>query len=252
MPDRRPVILPLLLTLLLATGCTSVEKLSIPPLEEALGVGWKCYTVPDSFKKAGVVVEVTRDNRYVHFLDHSLRSTEGTSAIGKLQYRKNYSLDALAQTLVRFGLLEKADQISAQGTQSHNVLVSFGKTRKYVVDGDDIKFIMDEMKRRDLNPSSRYIVFRESHATNSVSMHIDAKKANSLNVDLKLTGIVGPTLSVHTSNSSAYELKEIFGDLLGICTIATELEIRRGFDGATDVTLGKDLRLPSDVVIQKE
>ena len=70
------------LALLLLSCASSPARLK--PVEEVLGKGWVCYTAPDGYKLAGIVVEVTNDGKYIFDADYSSLSIETQSSIGSV------------------------------------------------------------------------------------------------------------------------------------------------------------------------
>ncbi len=251
MPRKALTITTLFLPLSVMVSCNMPPPSTIKPLEQVLGEHWTCYTAPDSFKKAGVVVEITSDDKYVHFMNFSNDAQEGRSAIGNLHYSVDFTLLGLANFLHKFAQLRQSENLNVSTETVRTTKVSYNDTRKYVIDAAALEKIVQHVSDAHLHPTSQYAVIRESHGAKSMSIHIDDANLLSLGVDAIIDDDIGAALEVKRDVEGEYELKQEFEDYLGICTLATDLQVRRGFDGETEVTLGNTLQFPRDVVVEE-
>ena len=216
-----------------------------------MGRGWTCYTAPDTFKKAGAIVEVTADGRYLHFMTFSGQPQEGQSAIGAVRYTHNFGIRGLSGILARFGLLQADDDISAKLDRTFTLSVSYGDTRKFVIDANDLTEINSQIATKTLTPSSRYLIFRESHAAKTISVYIDTADIQKLGLNFRTPDENRAGLTVTRNSKGEYKLQEEFQEYLGICTIATALVVEQHFHGHPKLSLGDDITLPSDIVVQE-
>ena len=251
MNRRLSIATPLLALSVLVASCSPHLSDAIPPLEEILGHGWTCYTVPDVFKMAGNVIERTSSGTYVHYLDFSDRSESGESQIGAVSQERVWTFSAIVKLLQLSEPLQDGFSVDASADRRTSLEVAYGDTRKHRIDGDDVHYIRTELERNParLTQGSQYFVFRESHSATSAEILVDSSAA------ARLTGMGIPTNALPESSRLAnegeerYRLNAEFGGRLGICTVATPLHIERSFDGGIAIRLGADRPLPESITI---
>ena len=251
MPRKALTTATLFLPLSVIISCNMPPQSTIEPLEQVLGEHWTCYTAPDSFKKAGVVVEITSDDKYVHFMNFSDDAQEGRSAIGNLHYSVDFTTLGLANFLRKFAQLRQSENLNVSIETVRTTKVSYNDTRKYVIDAVVLEKIAQHVSNAGLRPTSQYAIIRESHGAKSMSIHIDDASLLSLGVEATIDDGIGAALEVKRNVEGEYQLKQEFDDYLGICTLATDLQVRRGFDGKTEVTLGNAFQFPRDIVVEE-
>ena len=251
MPRNMLKIATLLLALPVISSCVTHPPSTIKPLERVLGEHWTCYTTPDSFKKAGVVVEITSDGKYVHFVDFSSHAKEGHSAIGNIHYSVDFTALGLANFLHKFAQLRQPENLKASFETKRTTKVSYRDTRKYVIDATVLEKIARQISAASLLPTSQYAVIRESHGAKSMSIFIDSEGLISLGAEAIIDDDVEVALKVSRDIEGQYELKREFDDYLGICTLATDLQVKRGFDGQIEITLGNAVAFPRDIVVEE-
>lgn len=236
---------------LLIVSCGTSES-RIPTIEEVLGRGWTCYAAPDVFKKAGIVVEVTADGKYVFDSDHSAKAVEGPSAIGTATVTSSVTLGSVVQLLKAFHVFGQDAHITADLTRRVTIGATYGGTRKQVISGSDVRDIADAYSKMKLTPTSHYFVFRESHTATSIDILVDRSVAASVNATATLDGMVNANPKVSRNSADKYQLRDRYEVPVGICTIATELLIERGFDGKTNVRPGQEYQVPDNVTVARK
>jgi len=224
----------------------------IPPIEEVLGEGWTCYAAPDAFKKAGIVVEATADGKYVFDSDYSARAIDGTSAIGTARVTSTATLGGVLQILKNFDVFIKDANLTAELTRKVIIEVAYGGTKKQVISGNDVRYIANAYSAMKLTPTSRYLVFRESHSATSVDILVDRSVVGLLNATAILDGLAEANPKISRNAANQYRLKDQYDKPIGVCTIATELLVERGFDGQTKVRPGDKYRVPDNAIIERK
>ena len=249
-PKRLSVAIACILSVFIA--CCAGPSDKIQSLEKVLGPGWTCYAAPDAFKKAGIVVEATADGKYLFDSDYSKRAIDRTSAIGTTMVKSTFTLGGVLQLLKNLRVSINDANITVDLTRTETIEVIYGGTRKQVISGDDVRYIANKYSAMKLTPTSHYFVFRESHSATSVDIRVDRSVVGLLNATAILDGIaeVNPKISKYAADK--YRLKDQYDPPVGVCTIATELLIERGFDGQTKVRPGEEYRVPDNVIIERK
>ena len=236
----------------LTVSCAGSLPPRIPPIEEVLGKGWTCYAAPDAFKKAGIVVEATADGKYLFDKDYSAKAIEGASAIGTARVTSTTTLGGVLQLLKNFHVFIKDANITADLTSKVTIEAAYGGTRKQVISGDDVRYIANAYSAIKLTPTSHYFVFRESHSATSVDLLVDRSVVGSLGATATLDGLVDVNSKISRNAANQYRLKDQYDKPIGVCTVATELVIERGFDGQTKVRPGEEYRVPDNFIIERQ
>ena len=235
------------LALLLLSCASSPARLK--PVEEVLGKGWVCYTAPDGYKLAGIVVEVTNDGKYIFDADYSSLSIETQSSIGSVTTNNTTTFGGVVRLLESFKAVDKDASFTADLTRKADLAVTYGGTMKQMLPGKAVEAIADEHSKRKLVPTSTYILFRESHSAKSVDTLINDSIVAGLGLTAKLNQLVDVNPKISRDSSSRYKPKEEYGKPIGICTIATELIPEKKFDGNTTLRVGNQISVPTDIVI---
>jgi len=237
---------------LLTVSCTGHLPSRIKPIEEPLGKGWTCYAAPDAFKKAGIVVEATSDGKYLFDSDFSARAIEATSAIGTATVNSTTTLGGVLQLLKTFLVFNRDAKIEADLTRKVVIKAAYGGTKKQVISGNDVQDIANVYSSRKLTPTSHYFVFRESHSATSVDILVDRSVVGSLGATAILDGLVDVSPKISRDAANNYRLKDKYDKPVGICTLATELVIERGFGGQTTVRPGEEYPVPDNIIIERK
>ena len=114
------------LALLLLSCASSPARLK--PVEEVLGKGWVCYTAPDGYKLAGIVVEVTNDGKYIFDADYSSLSIETQSSIGSVTTNNTTTFGGVVRLLESFKAVDKDASFTADLTRKADLAVTYGGT----------------------------------------------------------------------------------------------------------------------------
>lgn len=248
MENKAKMCIPLVVLSILPMSCSNHKNPAID-LEPYLGKGWECYAAPDTFKKAGVVVELTADGKYFFDSDHSARSIKGSSAIGAATNRIESTVGGVLKLLQDFEILSDTTDITADLNRVATIRATYSGTKKWVIGGDDMRSITEIYASKDLTPNSRYFLFRESHSAESIDILIDRSIVGSLGANIDFDRIVDVNPQISRSSGNRYRLQYQSEEPLGVCAIATELLIERGFDGKIAVRPSGIFYLPDNVSI---
>lgn len=231
-------------------GCASGGGARIEPIEAALGGGgWQCHAAPDAFKKAGVVLEQLRDGQYYYDSDHSSLSISGPSAIGEAEHSVNSTIGGIASLLRQAGVFTLPTSASIDLHRQVTVQAKYGNTMKYVVGGEAVDSILRVFASRQLAPTSRYILIRESQSAGSIDIEMSRGVVAALSAGLNLDSLVNANAKIARTDTSHYRLKDTYPAPLGICTLGYELSVTRGAAGKTEVRLGSPFSLLPDAAI---
>jgi hypothetical protein len=136
----------------------------------------------------------------------------------------------------------KEEQISIKVPQcKSNIQIQ----KKQILYGDSVNKIIKYYETKQINPSSKYLLIRESHTAKSADIYISKSLADSLNIDItaaKSTSKIG--------SENIYTLKKEFSKPLGICNITYEIKIEKGITGRNKVSIGNPVEIPRDAVMQ--
>lgn len=233
------------------TACVAGElSPTITPIEKVLGAGWTCYAAPDAFKKAGIVIEVTADGKYLFDGDYSAKVEEGPSAIGTARVSSTTTLGGVLQLLKSFHVFVKDAKATADLSRKVVIEATYGGTRKQVINGQDVRDIANIYSNMKLTPTSHYFVFRESQSATSVDILLDGSIVASLGATAALNGLLDVNSAISKDNANQYRLKDKYEKPIGICTVATELLIQRNFTGQTIVTPGEEYPVPDSAIVE--
>ncbi|MEM9545358.1 MAG: hypothetical protein AAGA77_05265 [Bacteroidota bacterium] len=250
-------VLLVIITLTLAISCKSKKHLksesNINSLEEVLGKGWQCYAAPDEFKKAGIVLEYTKDKLYVFDSDYSDKSISGNSAIGSINYSLNTNYGGVLQLLQGLSLFSPDSNISANLSRNTIVSVNYKNTKKHVISGITAQTIAFDYSKRKLVPTSRYFLIRESQSALDLNIEIEKSVLDTLFGSIEVAKFAKASSNKFSEGKNSYVLKNEYKQALGICTLVTELDIKRGATGIQKVTLSNNPHyIPHEINISKK
>lgn len=235
----------------LLASCTSTEQsATIPEIEAVLGKGWVCHSAPDGLKKAGVVIQKTKEGSFVFEGDFSSSSIETNSVIGGLTYQSKTSLGGMLKLLEQLDIVDANSEITGVMSAVANINVQYDDTKKHVISGDHAREVAKAYQQKNLKSSSRYYIIRESHAAKAIDISVDKTFVSKLGVDVEINKVIDTNPSINNKSDSKYTLKKSFDQRIGVCTVMTELEVSHGVDGSIRVVAGHNYDMSRDIEIE--
>lgn len=228
------------LTILIITACTPTPVTRIAPLESTLGTGWQCFAVPESYKKAGYVIEITEsgqvftDSNYTHF------SEDGPIAIGTSSRTINMNANVIFSLLKKFEIIDGGASATASLDNNKNVEVLLTSPRKQIVFGLNASEISDSLiEGRELSLSSSYYLIRESITAAGIDYTFSSNLTNTLDLQAAFQSAADAKTDFSRVSDSSYKLKETFEEPLGVCILSQPISVAAGVNGRATITLPK-------------